>query len=189
MTKEEKHNGLLMRAFSSGADLVMVVEPGCGACWQLAETLTEIRFIRPKVPENCLADIKKNLDDLTWITVRDDKSVVLEGELFEQISFDCDVVVVTERKLDYDEIRDKFLALSRIFKDSEKNTGAQLRQNRGRADAILKFIAQQRQKWTLKRDFFQKTDPVKGKAFDARLEVLADIEKIMTTDANASAQQ
>lgn len=190
MSKAEKYDGLPLRVFFAGSDLVLVMEPmDDTACfWQLAETVSEIRFKRPKTPDYCLDAIKHNFGNPAWITINDGKSVIFEGDFCETMSFDCDAVVVTQRKLDYDDIRDKFLVLSQIFKTSEETTGTLLTKHRAREEAVLKYIESQRQKCSLKRDFFLKTDPAKSKAFDARLEVLADIERLLTTAATDSAE-
>ena len=140
-------------------------------------------------PDYCLDVLKKNFGEPAWATVTDDKSVILECEFCEKLTFTCDATAVTRRNLSIEDIRDKFLTLSRIFKTAEEHTGKELTKNRNREDAIRKYVEVQRVKWLLKRDFFLKTDPSKSKAFDARLEVLADIERLLTTAANGSARE
>jgi hypothetical protein len=179
MTADAKYDGTLVRGAIERNDLVLVVEPmDEGEFWQLAGMVTEIRLVEAQTKAVDLDALNKNLGSPIWIAFSDQKALI-ETEMSRPQTVQCSNIIVTERDYDALDLRVKFTNLSKCFTAGEESTRKTIDGLSDTKDAVLKFLETHHHTWSLKRDFFSQKDPAKAKEFDARLEVLDEIGKIV----------
>jgi hypothetical protein len=179
MNKEPSHYGTLVRAFATGSGLVLVVETAeDSSFWTFSLTVTELHISGPGIRRLEISILEEKLGDPIWLTVVDG-SVFLEGDFIEPHDLGPCHIKTCDREYDIADLRQKFLTLSRAFKSAEESDGALISRYHRRQEALEKFLTSQQHNVALKADFFAKTDPTKAKEMVAKMEVLAEIARIM----------
>lgn len=153
--------------------------------WTLSPNVTELHISGPGTRELDISILEEKLGDAIWLTIIDG-NVILEGDFIEPHDLGPCHIKTGDREYDISDLRQKFLTLSRAFKSAEESTGAQIGRLHSRQEALEKFLTSQQHNVALKEEFFAKNDPAKAREMAAKMEVMAEIARIMKDRAEPS---
>lgn len=179
MNTEPQYYGTLVRVYAAKSDLVLVVEKAeDSSFWTLRPSVTEIRVSGPGTGKVEMSLLEDKLGDAIWLTEISGK-VILEGDFFEPRDLGPCHVETHEREHNTDDLRQKFLTLSKAFKSAEEATGKQINKLHSRQEALEKFLTGQQHNLRLKQEFFAVKDRAKAREITAQLDVMAEVARIM----------
>ena len=179
MNDNTHYCGTLIRTFVLDTDLVLVIEQADDSCfWTLSQIVSEIRISGPGVRTVDMSVLENRLGDEIWLTVHSGK-VTLEGDFFEAYALGHCNISVHDRDYEIADIRQKFLTLSKAFKSTEELKGNLIQRFTVRQAALERYLSAQQHNLKLKQEFFAVKEPAKAKEIVARLEVIADVAKIL----------
>ena len=178
--KEDPYDGLLVRVAQDDDNLTIVLEPMDEAMfYRLAKGVFALRFSGVNIDQIDIKGLEKNYGDAIWIKVTDETSIVVSGEWFADQEFSCASFQLVEREYDLQDLREKFTILAKQFTSYEEHSGNLLAAHKNQEDLLQKYITHNRHTWTSKAEFFAAKGSPRAAEFKAKLDVLAEIEKIL----------
>jgi len=178
--KEDDYDGLLVRVAQDNGNLTIVLEPMDEAMsHRLANGVFALLFSGVNIDQIDIKGLHKNYGEAIWIKVTEGTSIVISGEWFADQEFSCASFQLVEREYDLQDLREKFTILAKAFTSYEEHSGKLLATHKNQEDSLQKYITRNRHTWTSKAQFFAAKGSPRAADFKAKLDVLAEIEKIL----------
>jgi len=178
--------GLLLRFSDDGHDLTLMIEPDDdGDAGALIGPVEEIICRNLVFADGGGHEFAKNLGaKIRLVAKLAGEHTVLEfyGDWFASIQGQCSVLASAKRDYNLEDLRQKVALLALAYQSIRQfSEDASQREDRLRA-RIDQFIEDRRTRWKARMVFFVDTHPEKATDFQAKLEVLQELESFLADD-------